>query len=208
MAPWPPLPAPTVPRPGSSFQNITTTPSQPTASHRRFCIGHLTASPQPTLQPEATRMGSCTIQNPLGVPRDLRIRPQVPYHGLKGSRGPAPTSGSQAPVRKLQLWPLRLPRGLCTHWRPNRCRGRIRLTLSASFLSHHKHTSLPAFAASPTLCRRRPVPSQGCPSEAESASGRRAAACCPSHTSNRPHRAQDSSCRVPLLGPRRAAPPV
>lgn len=105
-------------------------------------------------------MGSCTIQNPLGVPRDLRIRPQVPYHGLKGSRGPAPTSGSQAPVRKLQLWPLRLPRGLCTHWRPHRCRGRIRLILPGSFLPHHKHTSLPSLCCQPhavqTTARAQP----------------------------------------------------
>lgn len=67
---------------------------------------------------------------------------------------------ARLPVRKLQLWPLRLPRGLCTHWRPHRCRGLVRLILSGSLLPHHKHTSLPSLWCRPhgvqTTARAQP----------------------------------------------------
>lgn len=202
--PWPSLPAPTAPRPGSNFQNITTALLNP-LPHRRFCIGYLTASPQPTLQPEATRMGSCPIQNPLGLPRDLRIKPQVPYHGLKGSRGPAPTSGSPGPCQKASVVATQVASGPLHTLEAPIARRLIRLVLAGSLLPCHKHP-FPAFGASPPVCRRRPVPSQGCLSEAKSASGRRAAPCCPSHGSNLPHRAQDSSCRGPTAGAQTLGP--
>lgn len=113
---------------------------------------------------------------------------------------------ARLPVRKLQLWPPGLPRGLCTHWRPHRCRGLVRLVLSGSSLPPHKHTSLPSLWCRPHGVQTAARAQQGCPSEAESASGRQAAPCCASHGSHLPRRTQDSSCRGPTAGAQTLGP--
>lgn len=208
-APWPSLPAPTAPRPGSNFQNITTAPSQPSASHRRFCISHLTASPQPTLQPEATRMGSCPIQNPLGVPRDLRIRPQVPYHGLKGSRGPAPTSG--LPGSPSESFSCGHPGclGAFAHTGGPIAAG---ASSASSFqaprflLTNTLH--FPAFGAGPTVCRRRPVPSRAARQRPNQPVEGEQLPAVPATAPTFPTGPKTRAAGDPLLGPRRSAPPM
>lgn len=152
-------------------------------------------------------MGSCPIQNPLGVPRDLRIRPQVPYHGLKGSRGPAPTSGLPGSPSESSSCGHPGCLGAFAHTGgPIAAGASSASSFQAPCFLITNTLHFPVFGAGPTVCRRRPVPSQGCPSEAESASGRQAAPCCPSHGSHLPHRAQDSSCRGPTAGAQTLGP--
>lgn len=165
--------------------------------------------PSPTLQPEATRMGSCPIQNPLGVPRDLRIRPQVPYHGLKGSRGPAPTSG--LPGSPSESFSCGHPGclGAFAHTGGPIAAG---ASSASSFqaprflLTNTLH--FPAFGAGPTVCRRRPVPSRAARQRPNQPVEGEQLPAVPATAPTFPAGPKTRAAGDPLLGPRRSAPPM